>query len=355
LNDILFLLLTLLVGSLFGLAAVKIKIPAGLMVGAIVGVAALNIIFNVAYMPKQTTLVVQIIAGAFIGCSMEKSDLKRLPKIIKPAAIMLGALLILNLIAGFLIYILSPLDLVTSLMSVVPGGVSDTPIIAAVMGADGPKVAVMQLVRQVLGIGVFPALIVVYDNKRKKSDSEGETREAFTEKRQKSKTKSWQSFICTMAVAAVFGILGKISGITAGTFVFSIIAVLILKLVFDFAYIPKWLKKCAQVLSGCYLGSTILMSDVLALRYLLVPLFIIVIGYGANCYVTGRIINRTCGFTRKEAMLITTPAGASDMALISTDLGVENTDIIILQVLRAVIVMSLFPQIVNLILYIAGV
>ena len=35
------------------------------------------------------------------------------------------------------------------------------------------------------------------------------------------------------------------------------------------------------------------MSDVLALRYLLVPLFIIVIGYGANCYVTGRIINRT--------------------------------------------------------------
>ena len=63
-----------------------------------------------------------------------------------------------------------------------------------------------------------------------------------------------------MAVAAVFGILGKISGITAGTFVFSIIAVLILKLVFDFAYIPKWLKKCAQVLSGCYLGSTILME-----------------------------------------------------------------------------------------------
>ncbi len=353
LNDILFLLLTLLEGSLFGLIAIKIKIPAGLMVGAIVGVAALNIIFDVAYMPKQTTLVVQIIAGAFIGCSMEKSDIRRLPKIIKPAAIMLGALLILNLVAGFLIYILSPLDLATSLMSVVPGGVNDTPIIAAVMGADGPKVAIMQLVRQILGIGIFPALIVVYDNKRKRSDSEGE-REAFTEKRQKSKTKSWQAFLCTMAVAAVFGTLGKISGITAGTFVFSIVAVLILKLVFDFAYIPKWLKKCAQVLSGCYLGSSIVMSDVLALRYLLVPLVIIVLGYMANCFFTGKIISKTCGFTKKEAMLITTPAGASDMALISTDLGVENTDIIILQVLRAVIVMSLFPQIVNLILYVAG-
>lgn len=352
-NELLFLLLTLLTGSVFGLAAIKLKIPAGLMVGAIVGVAILNIVWDVAYMPKQTTLVVQIIAGAFIGCSMEKSDLRRLPKIIKPAAIMLGALLILNLIAGFLIYLLSPLDLVTSLMSVVPGGINDTPIIAAVMGADGPKVAVMQLVRQVLGIAIFPALIVVYDNKRKGIDTEGK-RETFTEKRQKSKTKSWRAFLCTMAVAAIFGILGKMSGITAGTFTFSIIAVLVLKLVFDFAYIPKWLKKCAQVLSGCYLGSTIVLSDVLALRYLLAPLFIIVLGYMANCFVTGKVISKTCGFTRKEAMLITTPAGASDMALISADLGVENTDIIILQVLRAVIVMSLFPQIINLIIYIAG-
>ena len=352
-HDLLFLLLTLLVGSVFGLIAIKLKIPAGLMVGGIIGVAILNIIFDVAYMPNQTTIVVQIVAGAFIGCTMEKSDLRRLPKIIKPAAIMLGALLILNLTAGFLIYFLSPLDLVTSLMSVVPGGVSDTPIIAVDMGADGPKVAVMQLARQILGIGIFPALIVVYDNKRKKSDTEG-GRMAFTEKRQKSKTKSWQAFLCTMIVAAVFGILGKMSGIMAGTFVFSIIAVLVLKLVFDFAYIPKWLKKCAQVLSGSYLGSTIIMSDVMELRYLIVPLIIIVLGYMANCFVTGKVISKTCSFTRKEAMLITTPAGASDMALISEDLGVKNTDIIILQVLRAVVVMSLFPQIISLILYIVG-
>ncbi|ABW18163.1 AbrB family transcriptional regulator [Alkaliphilus oremlandii] len=352
-DEIMFLLITILVGSMFGVAAVKVKIPAGLMVGAIVGVAAFNIFFDLAYMPKQTTLVVQIVAGAFIGCSMEKSDLRRLPKIIKPAAIMLSSLIILNLTAGFLIYFLSPLDLVTSLMSVVPGGVSDTPIIAAVMGADGPKVAVMQLVRQILGIGVFPALIFVYDHKCRKHGIENE-RGAFIEKRQKSKTKSWRAFLCTVVVAALFGILGKISGITAGTFTFAILSVLILKLVFDFAYIPKWLKKCAQVLSGSYLGSTIVLNDVLTLRYLLVPLCIIVLGYAANCFVTGKIISKTCGFTRKEAMLITTPAGASDMALISNDLGVENTDIIILQVLRAVIVMSLFPQIINLILHIIG-
>jgi uncharacterized membrane protein AbrB (regulator of aidB expression) len=79
-----------------------------------------------------------------------------------------------------------------------------------------------------------------------------------------------------------------------------------------------------------------------------------VLGYLANCYFTGKIIRKTCGFTRKESMLITTPAGASDMALISADMGVENTDVIIMQVVRAVTVMTFFPQIINLIVYLMG-
>lgn len=153
------IILTVAVGAVLGLIFQKLKVPGGLLIGSMVGAAALNIGFAAAYMPSQTKVVVQIVAGAFIGCSMEKSDLHRLPKIIKPAIIMLIALFCLNVIAGLLIYTVSPLELLTSLMSVVPGGISDTPIIAADMGADGPKVAVMQLVRQILGIGVFPALI----------------------------------------------------------------------------------------------------------------------------------------------------------------------------------------------------
>lgn len=348
----LYFVLTLLIGAIFGGLVNKLKVPGGFMVGAIIGVAALSIVFNASHMPHQSRLFVQIIAGAFIGCTMEKSDLQRLPKIVKPTFIMLSGLLVLNLVGGVLVYLLSPLDLVTSFMSVVPGGISDTPIIAVDMGADGPKVAVMQLVRQVLGIGVFPAMIFAYDNRMRRYEEDDGDRKANTDKRLKSKTKSWQAFLCTITVAAFFGMLGSITGIPAGAFVLSIFSVLILKLSFDFAYVPRWAKQWAQILSGCYLGSMIKLPDVMELPHLLVPLFVIVLGYMANCFVTGRILSKTCGFTRKEGMLITTPAGASDMALISADMGVNNTDVIIMQVLRAVIVMTLFPQIINLILYI---
>ncbi|MGN1350132.1 MAG: AbrB family transcriptional regulator, partial [Anaerovoracaceae bacterium] len=339
------LLLTIAVGALLGIFFQKIRIPGGLLIGSMAGAAVLNITFSAAYVPDQTKILVQIVAGAFIGCSMEKSDLKRLPKIIRPAAIMLAALFVLNMGAGFLIYAVSPLDLATSLMSAVPGGISDTPIIASDMGADGPKVAVMQLVRQILGIGVFPALIYLWDQKRTQKDASNPS--ANTEKRQKSKTKSGKAFAMTLLLAAAAGIAGRFSGLPSATFVFPIIVVLILKLKFDYAYIPRWAKKCAQVLSGCYLGSAISFSDVLEMRYLLVPLCIITAGYMLNCCFTGLIISRTCGFSRKEGMLITTPAGASDMALIAADLGVENTDIVILQVIRAVVVMTVFPQIIG--------
>lgn len=351
-TEFIHLLLTIAVGSGLGFLFYKLKIPGGLLIGSMLGGALLSIIFASAYMPGETKVLVQIVAGAFIGCSMEKSDVRRLPKILKPASIMLFFLLVLNLSAGFLIYFVSPLDLLTSLMSVVPGGISDTPIIAADMGADGPKVAVMQLVRQILGIGVFPALIYAWDKHRTGEDREN--LHVNKEKRQKSKTKSWKAFLITLLIAAIFGLLGKWSGLPSATFVFPIITVLILKLAFDFAYIPKWAKKCAQVLSGCYLGSTVTLQDVLDLRFLIIPLLIIIIGYMLNCYFTGKLISRTCGFTRKEGMLITTPAGASDMALISADLGVENTDVVILQVIRAVVVMSVFPQIMALLVHVTG-
>lgn len=112
---------------------------------------------------------------------------------------------------------------------------------------------------------------------------------------------------------------------------------------------PRLLKNGAQILSGSYLGSLVQRSDILELQFLIVPLLIVIVGYLLNCFITGAIIKKAGHFTRKEAMLMTTPAGASDMALISSDIGVENADVIILQVVRAVVVMTLFPQIMLII------
>ena len=87
---------------------------------------------------------------------------------------------------------------------------------------------------------------------------------------------------------------------------------------------------------------------------LIVPAIILIVGYTANCFITGKLESRLFGYGRKEGMLIASPAGASDMALIMEDLRVQNVDVVIMQVLRAAVVMALFPQIVNIVCFALG-
>lgn len=116
-------------------------------------------------MPYSAKLAAQITAGAYIGCTVNKEDIRRMKQIYKPAFVMLMSYFILNMVLGMAIYMTSNLDLLTALMCAIPGGISDVPLIAVDMGADVSKVVVMQFVRMSAGIGVFPGLIVALDKR----------------------------------------------------------------------------------------------------------------------------------------------------------------------------------------------
>jgi membrane AbrB-like protein len=346
------------------------------MLGALIGVALFNIFSGGrAWVPDQTKLLVQIIAGSFIGIAMERRDLARLPKLLKPMFVMGFGFLLLNITVGFLMAALSPLDLVTALMSAVPGGVNETPVIAADMGADAPKVAVMQTLRLIFGLGAFPSLILLYDKSRRPALSAPrpavpsrlpagpapfsaapngeEIPDPVPQNRSVGDSRARRSLkiLLTLGIGLSAGLLGSRTLIPGMTFVFPIAGALVLKMLFNFAFLPRKLRKVAQVLSGCYLGSGFTIETVLEMRFLVLPLAILILGYLLNGIVTGRVLEKTCGFSRAESMLITIPAGASDMALIAADMGIVNADISLLQVTRLLLVMTFFPQIINLILY----
>lgn len=348
--------LTLAVGIPCGLIAKRLRVPAGFMIGAFFGVSVLSIATGEAWLPTETRTLVQMVAGAFVGCSLERSDLVRLRGFLKPMVLLLAIFLLLNLVVGFLIWATSPLSLVTSLMCAVPGGINDTPIVAAAMGANAPDVTIMQLIRQVLGIGVFPIMIEAFDRLRTRQGHPDPGDAALGEdaKRVKSKQKSAASTATALAVAVIAGALGKASGIPGLTFTASIVAVSVLKLAFDFAFIPKVVKKGCQLLAGCYLGTLLTAEGFAGLPDLIVPALILIAGYTLNCFAAGKLESRLFGYGRKEGMLMASPAGASDMALIMEDLHVKNTDVVIMQVVRAAVVMALFPQIINLVCFITG-
>jgi len=347
-------LLTLAVGLVFGFIVFKLKVQGGMMVGAIVGVATLNIVFGSAYMPSFAKTTAQIAAGAFIGCTVEKSDLKRMRHLIKPAAVLLTGMLIQNLVVGFVIYAISPLDLVTSLMCGVPGGLTDIPIISADMGADVPKVAVLHFIRMVTGVGVFPTLIAMIDRRERRIHAVEEPSHEESPIKRITGVRSTRVFLMTVVVATAFGLIGFFLDIPAGVILFSMIGVICLKLAVNRAYMPLWAKRATQALSGAYIGSNVGYKDVLELRFLILPAIFLILFLFTTCYIVGHLLHKRFGMNLIVSMLAATPAGASDMTLISSDLGVSSADLIMLQIIRLIVVVSIFPQIINLIVHIAS-
>lgn len=336
------ILLTMLCALAVGKILERVKMPGGMMVGAVIGACMLGIATGQACMPAGGKTIAQLIAGAFIGAGIKKEDVYEMRKIVKPAMILFPCLLAMNIVTGLLIWKTGAMDLMTAMMCAVPGGLSDIPMIAADLGADPSLVLVMQFVRMVMGIGAFPLMIRLAT----RSD-DADAVEA--QKVAKKKQIDWKAAALTMAVATVCGLIGKHSPVPSGTMAFATLGSIIFSCVYPKAQTPTVLRKLAQLLSGAYVGASITMDQIHAMGKLGVPIVILVGMYATGCFVIGWLLMKAGCFSRREGMLAATPAGASDMALISADLGIQDPKLIVLQVTRLIVVVLVFPSIVSMV------
>lgn len=342
------LVITLAVGLAGGLLLLRLKVPAGMLVGAIIAAAAFSVLTGAAAATSFEKLCAQIITGAYIGASISKEDIVKLPRVLRPYLTVMGFFLVLNMVSGVIIHLISPMDLLTSLLCAMPGGMSDTPLIAMDMGADSTKVALLQFVRMIYGVSCLPALIVLADKFINKNEVKIAEVAAAPKRSEREKRPLAPLFI-TFAVAAAAGFAGKLIGIPAGALVFSMLFAVALKMLMPSAYLPLWFRRLAQVLSGCCIGSQMTRADILELRYLLLPALILLVGYTINCVGMGFLLHWRFKLSHREGMLCASPAGATEMALIAADLGVDSPDLIVLQIARLVGVLSIFPQIIGLV------
>lgn len=336
--------LTLAAALAVGYLLYRLKVPGGMMIGAVVGACALELITGAAHMPAQAKTLSQMLAGALIGASVSREEVKRMRGLAKPALILMGALLMVNLICGLLIYRTGAMDLLTALMSSTPGGISNIPMIAADLGADPAKVVVMQLVRFFMGIVLFPSLIRLLEGD---GPADGPSSSANAGPKAKALQGPWGPVALTLLAAAACGLAGYYSPVPGGTMAFATLGVMALKCLWPRARTPRPVGKLAQCLSGAYVGAGVGWMELRELTRLPGPIAILLGCYTVGAALIALALYKSGCFNRKEAMLAATPAGASDMALISADLGIFNVNLVILQVLRLIVVISVFPAILT--------
>lgn len=356
-------LITFLVGLIGALILFKLKVTGGLMIGSLVAVALFNIFTGLAYFPLPAKIFAQIISGAFIGMQVNRKNVSDLKKMVKPTVFLLGGLLIINIILGFIIYALSDCDLMTALFAAVPGGVADISIISHDMGADTSIVAVFQLFRMIMVLTFFPTLIfpiTKYLSKRQppfnnnqQTPPDTQTSPAGTDK-SKTIDKPVEKTVLTLAIAFVFGILGAILDIPAGPLLFSTLSVSVLSLWTNMAYMPFTIKRFAMIVAGAFVGSSFVRENLTGIAGLILPMILLVVGYMAFCILLGVLMSRLFKIDIATALFSCTPAGASDMALLATDLGAAGPQVALLQIARLFCVITIFPRAIELVLWLWG-
>ena len=155
-------LITLIIAGIGGLIGLKLKIPAGALIGAMAAVSAFNIISGNSHIPINLKIAAQIILGGIIGLNINMEAVRGLKTVIVPGLILVAVLFVFSLIAGIIISKTTGVDLVTALFSCSPGGLSEMTIIADSYGADVSKVVLIHLIRILSVILFFPIVITFF-------------------------------------------------------------------------------------------------------------------------------------------------------------------------------------------------
>jgi membrane AbrB-like protein len=153
------LLITLLVGAAGGICGYILRMPAGAMIGAMLAVGLYNCLGFQSYMPRGFRTVAQILLGCMLGLSFTRQTFHDLKTLIGPVVVVVFSALLFCLILGFVLHKFFGLELATAFLGSSPGGMTELSALAIDMGADGPKVALLQLIRMLSTVIFLPTII----------------------------------------------------------------------------------------------------------------------------------------------------------------------------------------------------
>ena len=368
-------ILALLIAAVFGLAGYRLRIPGGMILGAMLGVIIFNILTGMVAFPVQARAVSQSLVGGVIAVSVTREFVRSLRTFVKSAVVLTICMTISGFLVGYILYRLNLIDdLATSLFASAPGGLADMALIAMEMGIDSSRVITLQIIRLVSIIAICPQLYRVIARRYNppvsaefviaKSEPEAfPTQEAvhtsalstslpYPQEGRFHEKAVWviRKSALTIVVAIAGGIVGFFIGVPAGVLIFSMIAVIAFNFSTGKGYMPKNLRRFAQVIAGTIIGQNIGANELPYIIDLIIPGIILVLIYIALSFVIAFIMRRLCGLDLITALFASAPGGASDMALIADDMGGNSPIIATMHIVRIVGVIIIFPQITFLIM-----
>ncbi len=240
----------------------RAQIPTSELIGPVAIIGTLRALqMDLPTSPDFLFPVAQIIIGIFIGSMLNRDTIRELKSMAVSAVIIVAWALSVAFVIGFFLARYSVMDLYTAILSASMGGLPEITVIAMASGAGVAVIIVMQMIRMLGTVLLFPVLLKYIEGRKTKSANRQDvklekgietTSEAAENCEQVSsqirkysysdriKThinretvrrmgrafrESWFRILVTMIIATAGGLLLEILGVPAGLLVGSTIFV----------------------------------------------------------------------------------------------------------------------------------
>lgn len=340
---------TLIIGFLGGTIAKRLKMPAAFMTGSMLAVAACSIVSTAMFMPGSLKVIAQIVSGAYIGQQVSKQDLLNFPKLAKSIVLLMTLFTVNTFVMGFLFARFFSIDLITALLSCLPGGIMDVSLISIDMGAQAEIVATMQLARLVGMLLILPYWIS-FILKQLGKNEQPETDETTVSKPLPFGTnRELTNNLLILLVAGAGGLLGMYLQVPVGALIFSLIFSCGLKLLKNTAPLNNKIRQLAQILAGSIIGSTFTRDSLEQISQLILPACLLLGSYLLVNVLFGFIVYKRGILDLRSALFASSPAGATDISLIAGELGGDMPKIAGIQICRTLYTIIVLPILVRLV------
>lgn len=327
-----------------GICFVRLKVPAGALIGSMLSVALLNIITGGhTDFPSYVRFFTQIATGAFIGAKIHKSEVYSLKEIILPVLILSVCMLGFGVVNGLLLAKYTRLDMVTSLFAAAPAGIADMTLASAYFNADTAKVALLQVTRLISVLLVTPNLAKLLTLKYKlpvQNIAEVQAVPAYK--------GNLGDVFKTVSAGLICGTVGYVSGFPAGAISFSMIGCAAYNIIKGHAYMPLRLRQLVQCLAGAYIGGMITRGQVLELLKMYNVVIAVILGFYLLNIVIAFLLVKFCKMDAVTSLLCSSAGGLTDMALIADELGADRAKVVSMQLIRVIGIITLYPLLIKI-------
>lgn len=337
-------LLTIAVAAAGGAYCVKLKIPAGALIGSMLSVAALNIITgsNVEF-PAQVRFLTQITTGAFVGAKIRKTDVYALREVLVPVLILTACMLGFAVASGWMLARYTRLNLVTALFSAAPAGIADMTLASVSFHADSAKVALLQMIRLISVLAFTPGLAKYMSRKYSHLAPQ-----CVPQGGGNSYHGNMSDIVRTLSVGFACGTVGYFSGFPAGAISFSMIGCAAYNITKGNAYMPVRLRQVIQFLAGAYIGGMITRDQVLELLSMYDVVIAVILSFYLLNAIVAFLLVKICRIDVITALLSSSAGGLTDMALVADELGADRAKVAAMQLIRVVGIIALYPPLIKI-------